>query len=150
MILGTIQYPSRYSGLGEGVRLGIQYMAEHDLNSLATGKYKIDGDNVYFEVVEIETAESDKKLFEAHKNHIDIHITLEGEEWFGYAPVKDMKEAQEYNAEKDTTFYKKGDGVYLQAPKGQFILFMPEDAHKPGIYFHQQGRVKKIIIKVKI
>ncbi len=149
MILGTIQYPSRYSGLGEGVRLGIQYMAEHDLSSIPLGKYQIDGGNVYFEVCEIETAESEKKSFEAHKNHIDIHITLEGEEWFGYAPVKDMKDAKEYNAEKDTALYD-GEGVYLQAPKGQFILFMPEDAHKPGVYFHQQGRVKKIIIKVKI
>ncbi|MBQ9419643.1 MAG: YhcH/YjgK/YiaL family protein [Synergistaceae bacterium] len=150
MILGTIQYPSRYSGLGEGVRLGLQYMAEHDLATLSPGKYQIDGDNVCFEVAEIQTVATDKRLFETHKEHIDIHITLEGEEWFGYAPVDSVKDPKPYNAEKDSTYYENGEGVYLQAPKGQFILFMPEDAHKAGVFFHNQGRVKKIVIKVKI
>ena len=149
MILGTIQYPSRYSGLGEGVRLALQYMAEHDLENFAPGKFQIDGDNVVFEVSEIETKKPEEKLFETHKNHIDIHITLEGEEWFGHGTLDNMTQSGEYNAEKDSTYYT-GEGVYLQAPKGRFILFMPEDVHKAGVYFNQQGRVKKIVIKIKI
>ena len=150
MILGTIEYPSRYSGLGGGVKLGLQYMAEHDLNNIPLGKYQIDGDNVYFEVSEIQTLKPEERLFETHKEHIDIHITLEGEEWFGYAPINNMKSEKNYNAEKDSLYYNGGEGVFLQAPKGQFILFMPEDAHKAGVFFNQQGRVKKIVIKVKI
>ena len=150
MILGTIQYHSRYAGLGAGVSLGLRYMAEHDLASLPVGKYQIDGDNVCFEVSEIQTVATNERHFETHKEHIDIHITLEGEEWFGYAPVNNMKGEQTYNAEKDSTYYEGGEGVYLQAPKGQFILFMPEDAHKAGVSFNGQGRVKKIVIKVKI
>lgn len=149
MILGTIQYPSRYGGLGRGVRLGLKYLAEHDLMNLELGKYQIDGDDIYFEVSEIETSAPDKKLFEAHRKYIDVHVTLTGEEWFGHAMVSHLEEAQEYSPEKDIAFYT-GEGVYLQAPPGHFILFMPEDAHKPGVYFNQSGKVKKIVLKIKL
>ena len=37
MILGTIRYPSRYGGLGPRVRMGLTYLAEHDLSALPLG-----------------------------------------------------------------------------------------------------------------
>ena len=42
------------------------------------------------------------------------------------------------------------EGVYLQAPPGHFILFMPEDAHKPNVYFKQAGLIRKLVLKVRL
>ena len=149
MVLGTLQYPSRYIGLGEGVYTGLKHLLELDLNNLQPGKYEIDGDNIFFEVREIETVKPEEKYFEAHKNYLYIHITISGEEWFGYSDVKNLEPKNEYDSEKDSAYYS-GRGVFLQSPPGHFILFMQNDAHKAGIYFNQQGTVKKILLKVKI
>ena len=150
MILGNLKHPSHYSGLGERVVKALQFMNDHDPATLPLGKNFIDGETIYFEVSEIESARPDQKLFEAHKKYLDIHITLEGEEFFGQAMLNTMtREAKPYNPEKDSAYYE-GEGFYLQAPKGHFVLFLPEDAHKPGVFFNKQGRIKKIVMKIKI
>ena len=149
MILGNLQYPSRYGGLGSGVLKGLNFLAENDLNAIPVGKYFIDEKNVFFEVSEITSASADSKLFEAHRNYIDIQITLSGEEWYGHAIVSLLKEVKPYLPEQDIAYYS-GEGVYLQTPPGHFILFMPEDAHKPGVFFKNQGLIKKLVMKVKI
>ncbi|MBQ9565637.1 MAG: YhcH/YjgK/YiaL family protein [Synergistaceae bacterium] len=150
MILGTIRYPSRYGGLGQGVKAGLKYLAEHDLSALPLGRHVIDGDTVFFDVAEaMTTAAGETPLFEAHRRYLDIHVTISGEEWFGYAMVSTLEEAEPYDQETDVARYR-GEGVYLQAPPGHFILFMPEDAHKPKIYFKEAGLVRKLVLKVKL
>lgn len=149
MILGTIQYPSRYGGLGRGVKMGLKYLAERDLQALPLGRHVIDGDDVFFDVVEAATSAPDAVLFEAHRRYLDIHVTLRGTEWFGYAMVSNLQEVEPYSEEHDVARYS-GTGLYLQAPPGHFILFMPEDAHKPKICFQEPGLIRKLVLKVKL
>lgn len=149
MILGTIQYPSRYGGLGQGVKTGLSWLAGKDLSALPLGRHVIDGENVFLTVSEVMTVPPEKALFEAHRRYMDIHITLSGEEWFGHAIVSHLEEVEPYSEERDVAFYK-GDGVYMQAPPGHFVLFMPEDAHKPSIFFKESGLIRKLVLKVKL
>ena len=149
MILGTIQYPSRYSGLGPRVRAGLTYLAENDLSALALGRHVIDGDDIFLTVSEAMTSLPGEALFEAHRTHLDIHVTLSGEEWFGHAIISSLKEVEPYSEEKDVAFYS-GEGVYLQAPPGRFALFMPEDAHKPSVTFKEPALIRKLVLKVKL
>ena len=146
MILGTLRNASYYSGFGERVTRAIQYFIDHDPQKLPLGKNSIDGNHIYYEV---ETAKKDEKLFEAHKNFIDIQMTLSGEEWYGHNFVENLKEEIPYNPDKDAGFYS-GDGEYFQIPKGCFVLFMPEDAHNPCVYFENAGRVRKIVVKIRV
>lgn len=149
MILGTLQYPSRYCGLGEGVQKALKFVLEKDLATLSPGKYSIDGDSIVMEVIEVDTVQHDAKLFEAHQRYIDIHLTLSGEEWYGYVPINNLMPAGEYDIERDISWYK-GEGVYFQVPRGQFVLFFPEDGHKPGITFTHSEQIKKLVIKIEI
>lgn len=149
MILGTIRYPSRYGGLGPRVRMGLTYLAEHDLSALPLGRHAIDGDDVFFDVQENKSRPLADVLFEAHRRYLDVHVTLSGEEWFGYALTSSLQEVEAYSDERDVALYS-GEGVYLQAPPGHFILFMPEDAHKPNVYFKQAGLIRKLVLKVRL
>ena len=149
MVIGTLKNPSYYIGFGERVVKAIQYMIEHDPENLPLGKNSIENDNIYYEVSESETVKPNEKLFEAHRKFIDIQMTLSGEEWYGYNCVDQLEEKIPYNPEKDAAFYS-GDGEYFKLPKGQFVLFMPEDAHNPCVYFDKQGRIRKIVIKIRI
>ena len=150
MILGTLLYPSRYSGLGRRVRMGLEYLAgQKDLLSLPLGRIPLEDDDLYVDVFQAETVQHDAKLFEAHERFVDIHVTLEGQEWYGYAPINNLKLGEPYSAEKDAAFYR-GEGVYFQVPKGQFVLFFPEDAHKPLVSFGPLETVKKLVVKVRL
>ncbi|MCR4818071.1 MAG: YhcH/YjgK/YiaL family protein [Fretibacterium sp.] len=149
MILGTIQYPSRYGGLGPGVKAGLKYLAEHDLSALPPGRHVIDGDNIFFDISEVKTIPASDALFEAHRRYVDIHVTLSGEEWFGHAIIRQLELATPYQEDKDTAYYR-GEGVYLQAPPGHFVLFMPDDAHKARVFFKEPGVVRKLVLKVKL
>ena len=151
MILGNLNYPSRYGGLGTRVLTGLKFLSEHagDFKNMPAGHYEIDADNIFYEVSEFYTVPAQAKFFEAHRKYIDIQVTISGEEWYGHAIVSLLREEQKYSDDKDIAFYS-GEGVYLQTPPGHFILFMPEDAHKPGVFFQKRELVKKIVMKVKI
>lgn len=150
MILGTMRYPSRYCGMGIGVRKGLEYLAaQGDLDSLSLGRHEIDGENLFVDVLEAVTVCPTEKSFEAHRRYLDLHVTISGEEWYGYAPVEDLREVEPYSTERDVRLFT-GDGVYFQVPPGQFVLFSPEDAHKPCVCFKEPGNIKKLILKVKI
>ena len=110
MIIGTVHNSSRYYNLGVGVKTALQYLAEHEneLESLPAGKYEIDGDNVNFSVMEFEAAKPEEKFFETHDEHIDIHVTLKGTEWYGYYPAEKVTDEKDHSAEKDNRhFYDK-------------------------------------------
>lgn len=150
MILGTVRYPSRYGGLGIGVKKGLEYLAAQEaLDALPLGRHEIDGDSLFVDVVETATVHHGSKPFEAHRRYLDIHVTLRGEEWYGYAPVEDLKTVEPYSAERDIQLFG-GEGVYFQVPSGQFVLFFPEDAHKPCVCFKEPGAVRKLILKVRL
>ena len=127
----------------------MKYLAEHDLSTLPLGRHTIDGDNIFFDVSEVTAMPASAALFEAHRRYLDIHVTLSGEEWFGHAMVKNLEEVEPYSEETDVARYK-GEGVYLQAPPGHFVLFMPEDAHTPRVFFKEPGLIRKIVLKVKL
>jgi YhcH/YjgK/YiaL family protein len=147
--MGTLQYPSRYSGLGIRVQAALKFLMAQDLSTLAPDWYSIDGDDVRMNIVEMETILHDSRLFEAHEKYIDLHLTLSGEEWYGYAPVNNLKAAGEYDSQTDMTLYG-GEGVYFQIPQGQFVLFFPEDSHKPGVTFGTPAPIRKLVVKIKI
>lgn len=149
MILGTLQYPSRYGGLGVHVLNTLKFLAGQDLSLLEPGHHVLDTGAVFVDVLEVLTVIHDSKLFEAHEKYIDIHLTLSGEEWYGYVPINNVMLAQKYDPETDVAWYR-GEGVYFQVPKGQFVLFFPEDAHKPCVTFDRPGHVKKIVAKIEI
>ena len=39
---------------------------------------------------------------------------------------------------------------YLELLEGQFMVFFPNDAHKPSISLKEISSVKKVVVKVKI
>ena len=71
---------------------------------------------------------------------------LKSTEVMGYTPRTDLPE-EEYNAEKDITFYKGLAKDYLTITPGMFAIFFPQDGHAPGV---TSDGVKKVIVKVRV
>ena len=90
--------------------------------------------------------------FESHLEYFDVQYVVEGEECFGYEPVKNLTPSMDYDAERDLIFYNEPDdagSVILKT--GDFAIVPPEDGHAPRrMAKNGPCPVKKIVVKVKL
>ena len=80
MIFGNLQQLPEYEFLEESVKKCFVYAKKHDLLSYDTRCHEIDKENLYVNIVEYRTQESEQRFFEAHRQYLDVHIMLRGEE----------------------------------------------------------------------
>jgi biofilm protein TabA len=124
------------------------FLKEQDLQTLASGRYPIDGDNVYAIVTENPTKDYDSTKWESHRNYVDLHCVIAGEEQIGICPVSALTVTRSYDASKDLANYS-GTGEIYTAQPGTFFLFFPADGHRPGITTGNKKPDKKIVIKIR-
>jgi biofilm protein TabA len=125
------------------------FLKEHDLKTLAKGKYPVDGDNVFVSVTEDPSKDFDKTGWESHRKYIDVQCIITGDEKMGKWPVAEVTTiTKPYDEAKDVANYT-APGKFYVIPEGSFIIFFPGEAHRPNITPGGNKVVKKIVIKVK-
>jgi len=149
MIVDKLSNAEEYYKLGSRIEKAFRYIKNLDLAQLKTGKFQIDGDNIFALVSEYETKNLEQGLWEAHRKYIDIQYIISGQEKMGYSCLDNMKTSIEYEEKKDILFVT-GQGDYLTVNQGSFALFTPTDAHMPSIKVDNPQNVKKLLIKILI
>jgi biofilm protein TabA len=124
------------------------FLKNHSLDTLAVGRYDIDGDNVYAIITENPTKDKDSTKWESHHNYTDLHLVIKGEEKIGIAPVSKLVVTMPYDASKDLANYS-GEGKFYTASPGTFFLFFPGEAHRPNITANGNKPDKKLVIKIR-
>ena len=116
------------------------------------GRYEIDGPGVVAIVQRYETAPQDTKKWETHRVHGDIQVIYSGEEFIGYAKRGELSVKTPYSPEKDAEFYSPpsvpASAFLLKA--GSFAVFLPHDAHQPGVMTGQPGPILKVVVKFRL
>ena len=125
------------------------FLKEHDLKTLAVGKYPIDGTNVFASVTEDPSKDFDKTQWESHRKYIDLQYVITGEEKMGKYPFTELTVTKPYDETKDVANYS-GDGKIYDVPAGTFMIFFPANAHRPNITPGGNKLVKKVVIKVLV
>jgi YhcH/YjgK/YiaL family protein len=125
-----------------------RFLNEHDLKTIAKGKYPIDGENVFATVTEDPTKDFEKTNWESHRKYVDLQCIISGDEKMGVWPVADATVTKPYDEQKDVANYT-ADGKFYTDNTGSFFIFFPKDAHRPGITPGSNLPVKKIVIKVR-
>jgi YhcH/YjgK/YiaL family protein len=149
MIVDHIRNAQAYAKLGERVAAGLKYLTETNFAGMPNGKVEIRGKEIYAIVNQYETKPQDQGKWEAHRRYIDIQYVVGGCEKVGFGDVADMKIAQDYNAEKDCAFYS-GKGDFVSLSPGLFAIFLPHDAHMPGVTHGAPSKVTKVVVKVAV
>ena len=125
--------------------------AEGSANSL---RVDLQGDDVFALVQRYRTKSPEEGFWEAHRRYIDVQCVIEGAENMGCAPLESMRITQPYDAEKDYVMLaprRPEDVNYVCVPEGMFAIFMPHDAHFPGLAVGGKiASVKKIVVKVAV
>lgn len=119
-----------------------------DLQTIAKGRYPIEGDTVYASVTEDSSKDFEKTNWESHRKYIDLQSVIRGEEKIGVCPVAKATVTMAYDEKLERANYS-AEGTYYKATPGTFFLFFPNDAHRPNITPGGNRVVKKIVIKVR-
>ncbi|HXB95533.1 MAG TPA: YhcH/YjgK/YiaL family protein [Puia sp.] len=152
MITSTLSQLHWYSIISPNFEKAIRYALSADFTVMDTGKYPIDGDNVFAIVNEYTTKPASECDPESHRDYADIQIMIAGSEQFGYAPLTDQSASTPYNPAKDVALYSiAGEDLnYIALHPGQFIIFFPSDIHQPEVFVKQPQLVRKVVLKVAL
>lgn len=147
MILGNIKNAKRYFGTNQNFADVFKTLASLDKNT-KPGKIEIKKDSVWISIADFNECPSGKRLFEAHKDFLDIHFILSGTEKFACADTDTLKIENEYDSTQDFMLLS-GDGNEFTLCEGDFCVVYPEDAHIPVLGIGHDV-LKKAIVKIKL
>lgn len=126
----------------------MDFIRTHDLSLLAAGRYAIDGDNLYLNIVDAQMRPSVEARLEAHDRYIDVQVPLSCQETFG---IKSRAECTEpdgsMDTEKDIMFFNDVIDTFVNVRPGEVMVFPPDTAHAPLI---GEGHIRKAIFKVRV
>lgn len=121
------------------------FLKNADLAELKPGTYPIIGDQVFAIVTEGPSHSKDSTKWESHKHYVDLHYVIKGKEMIGIADTAKATMIHPYTP--DVINYT-AEGRFYVAKPGEFFLFFPNDAHRPGIRVDGCDIVKKLVIKI--
>ena len=146
MIIDTLANLEFYKGLNEQLYKGLKFLKETDVAALPVGRYEIDGDTVFALVQAYETHLPEECRWEAHYKYTDIQYVVEGSERMGWKTLDGVVKTED--RPEDDVYFFESDGDHFVMHAGQFAVFAPQDAHRPGMAVDRQAPIKKIVVKV--
>ncbi len=145
MIFDTIAHIDNYKNLGR-VSEALELIAKTDFTKLETGKYVVDGDNLFYMVQKYDTKL--EGLAESHYKYIDVQFLVAGKEYMGVAPIECEKTVKDSSVENDYALYECETDNLTMLP-GTFAVLYPNDIHRPGMAIGASEPVTKVVVKVK-
>lgn len=149
MIFGNITQLSDYSFLDGQMKKCFDYAKEHDLLQYEKGSHEIEGDQLFVNIVEYETTKAENRFWEAHKNYLDVHLMLRGQEQIDLNFIENM-EQKEFVEKDDFLPLEGGKNSEVVLRNGDFLICYPHDGHRTAVAAEGPETIKKAIFKVRI
>ena len=146
MILDTLENLENYVSLNPLFSQVIDYIKKTDLASQPEGKVLIDGERLFVNYCVAKGKTKEEAKLESHDKMIDIQIPISTTEVMGYTP-RNVLPVNDYDSEKDLTFYDGLADQYITVHPGMFAIFFPQDGHAPCI--SENSEIRKVIFKVE-
>ncbi|MEB0864369.1 N-acetylneuraminate anomerase [Citrobacter youngae] len=116
----------------------------------APGRYELQGENVFMNVMQFVTQQPEQKKAELHEQYIDIQVLLSGEERILFGMTDSARQCDEMHVEDDYQLCSEiADEQAIVLKPGRFAIFMPGEPHKPGCVVQAPMDIKKVVIKVR-
>jgi biofilm protein TabA len=129
----------------------VQFLLDHDFNKMASGKYSIQGDEIYATVQDWMTSSPKERKSENHRKFIDIqYLALGEEEVVGVARTSERNSPIEERLEEgDYALFEEVEGENeITLRPGMFLVFFPDDLHRPVCSHKGVFPIKKVVIKI--
>ncbi len=149
MMMGEVQsLPSAglHPALQDALTLGLAARPQEK----APGRYELQGDNIFMNVMTFNTQSPVEKKAELHEQYIDIQLLLNGEERILFGTAGTARQCEEFHHEDDYQLCSaiENEQAIILKP-GMFAVFMPGEPGKPGCVVGEPDEIKKVVVKVK-
>ena len=131
-----------YARLGKHFEAAVRFLETADFAALPLGKHEIDGENLFVLMQEY-TQQEKEPAYEAHDRYADIQLILRGSERFRWGtgvpgPLNgDFREVTQVE-----------NAVEFTLRENQFVIFLPGEAHAPGLPGKGPAFCRKAVVKV--
>ena len=157
MILGRLDQWQRYGGdLSNSRNWQRAFVALRDLrkeHSLGIWPLHDDPNRMFLNYHSYETRARADCSWEGHRRYIDLQYVLAGSERIDWAPASEMVWVGGYDAVTDLQAYSLEERPTtqqcLRLDAGTFVIFFPEDAHRPQIADGEPQTLWKAVVKVE-
>ncbi len=150
MIFASTHSPESQGILEDGIRKALAWAASTDMAALETGPHTIDGDDLFVNVIEYTTKNPEERFWEAHKEYLDLHFPIRGEEQIDLALLEDLK-AGDYDASQDFQAAQGEKRASVVLKPGDFLVCYPQDVHRTAVAVNGQPEtIKKAVFKIRI
>lgn len=150
MIIGSIANFAECAAAVPVLARFVRHLGRASLDGVEDGTYAL-GDGIRAIVQGYATKEPGAARLEAHRRFADLQFIASGVERMGYAPIgRAGSPVAPYDAGKDIVFL---DGAFeaLTFRAGDFAVFLPQDAHAPGIMAGPApSGVRKVVVKIPV
>lgn len=139
-----------FSEQNEAMKICIDFLRKQAGSDIAIGRHDIGNGDIYVNVSKYNTCLIEDSMWEAHKEYVDFHVMLEGEECISVADIA-MMELGKYHEDSDYLECNGDSEQSVKLEKGCGLLLLPKDAHMPGVCCHNQSsEVKKCVFKIPV
>lgn len=142
--------------------IGMYFEADHPVSkavvfardkaaSMPLGDHSVDGDNLIARVQEYSTQPVELRFFESHRKYIDVQVMLDGCERQDVAPAQKMVPMGSFDESKDMVKLKEPEVFStVNLEPGWFVVYFPQDNHRPNCCIGEPAKVRKVCMKVKL
>ena len=149
MIMDTLKNIDSYLDIHPDMSKVIDFIKTVNKNTPA-GRIELPQFGGFALIMEYESEPAGQRRFETHNKFIDVQVILSGRERIDWAPVDTLEGLNVYDMETDLSFWKDGKSTTLIMEKNYFVIFYPNDAHKPNCSIDKPVLMRKMVVKVPV
>ena len=134
------------------IQKALNYLKNTNFDELEAGRYELDGQNMFVQVLDLQTQPKESYQPEVHRKYIDVQYLHHGKEQIAVAIDDGHNEiAQEYDAERDILYYQQmpNETMLVMRP-GNFAVFFPTDAHRAACSDSESSLIRKVVVKIAV
>jgi biofilm protein TabA len=153
MLLAPLSRPAHWQPFLSSpiFRKSLAWISAH-LGAFTEGLHELGEPGWYVNVHGYTTQAPDLCTWENHLATIDIQYMIDGVEGIDLIAVEQLGEPTSFKAESDT---QKFAAVGKPAPRlilrtGDFVVFLPGEAHRPKVAAGAPVALKKLVVKVPV
>ena len=154
MFWGQIaQWAGQKVYLPQAVQAAFNETLKQDLLGLVPGRYPLASvKDAFFIIQQFPTKMLAEARPESHKRFIDVQYLLSGAERIGMAQADaNDKPIEERWAKDDVAFFAAPpDETFIDLAPGAFVIFFPNEIHRPNCCIAQPIPIRKTVVKIPL
>lgn len=132
------------------LRIAMDYLRTANLENAGIGTYSLLGDDMLFMIQQANTVLPQERKSEHHAKYIDVQMVVTGEEIHVVARQSELNvPVEDQLSDWDYALYEKVENEFeLLLKPGMFVIYFPNDLHRPACSRTGGMETKRVVIKI--